>query len=103
MLRLPPLPPAPGMLLIPKVGVSTAEAYRWVDAAHHDAGRRGAIAMDHDSLSSWGNIGRLAGNDFESAVFGHHPEIRQAFEALARTPSPGVPDERVRFGGVCGL
>ena len=85
MLRLPPLPPAPGILVIPKVGVSTAEAYRWVDAAHHDAGRRGAIAMDHDSLSSWGSIGRLAGNDFESAVFGHHPEIRHAFEALART------------------
>ena len=85
MLRLPPLPPAPAVLLIPKVGVSTAEAYRWVDAAHHDTGRRGAIALDHDSLSSWGNIGRLAGNDFESAVFGHHPEIRQGFEALART------------------
>jgi len=85
MLRLPPLPEAPGILVIPKVGVSTAEAYRWVDVAHHDTGRRGAIAMDHDSLSSWGSIGRLAGNDFESAVFGHHPEIRQAFEALART------------------
>jgi 4-diphosphocytidyl-2-C-methyl-D-erythritol kinase len=85
MLRLPPLPQAQGILLIPKVGVSTAEAYRWVDVAHHDAGRRGAIAMDHDSLSSWGSIGRLAGNDFESAVFSHHPEIRQAFEALAKT------------------
>jgi 4-diphosphocytidyl-2-C-methyl-D-erythritol kinase len=84
MLRLPPLPSAPAVLLIPKVGVSTADAYRWVDAAHH-TGRRGAIALDHDSLSSWGNIGRLAGNDFESAVFGHHPEIRQGFEALART------------------
>jgi 4-diphosphocytidyl-2-C-methyl-D-erythritol kinase len=72
-------------LLIPKIGVSTAEAYHWVDVAHRDTGRRGAIALDQDSLSSWGSIGRLAGNDFESAVFGHHPEIRQAFEALAKT------------------
>jgi 4-diphosphocytidyl-2-C-methyl-D-erythritol kinase len=85
MLRLSPLPPAPGLLLIPKIGVSTAEAYHWVDVAHRDTGRRGAIALDQDSLSSWGSIGRLAGNDFESAVFGHHPEIRQAFEALAKT------------------
>jgi 4-diphosphocytidyl-2-C-methyl-D-erythritol kinase len=85
MLRLSPLPPAPGLLLIPKIRVSTAEAYHWVDVAHRDTGRRGAIALDQDSLSSWGSIGRLAGNDFESAVFGHHPEIRQAFEALAKT------------------
>jgi 4-diphosphocytidyl-2-C-methyl-D-erythritol kinase len=27
----------------------------------------------------------MAGNDFESAVFGRHPEIRAAFEALVRT------------------
>jgi 4-diphosphocytidyl-2C-methyl-D-erythritol kinase len=27
----------------------------------------------------------MAGNDFESVVFGRYPAIREAFEALART------------------
>ncbi len=85
MLRLPPLPAAPALLLTPMVAVGTAEAYGWVDAARQGAGRRGAVALDLDVLSTWGNVGRLAGNDFESTVFGRHPEIRQAFEALAGT------------------
>jgi 4-diphosphocytidyl-2-C-methyl-D-erythritol kinase len=56
-----------------------------VDAARQSAGRRGAVALDLDALSRWGDIGRLAGNDFESAVFARLPEIRAAFEALVRT------------------
>jgi 4-diphosphocytidyl-2-C-methyl-D-erythritol kinase len=85
MLRLPPLPSAPALLLTPPVGVGTAEAYGWVDAARHSTGRRGALALDLDSLSSWGSIGRMAGNDFESAVFGRVPEVRAAFDALVTT------------------
>ena len=27
----------------------------------------------------------MAGNDFESVVFGHRPEVRAGFEALAKT------------------
>jgi 4-diphosphocytidyl-2-C-methyl-D-erythritol kinase len=69
----------------PATPIPTAEAYGWVDAARQAAGRRGAVALDLDALSRWGDIGRLAGNDFESAVFGRHPEIRAAFEALAGT------------------
>ena len=42
MLRLPPLPPAPALLLTPTVAIATAEAYGWVDAARQSAGRRGA-------------------------------------------------------------
>ena len=85
MLRLPPLPAAPGLLLTPRVSVSTAEAYAWVDAARQSAGRRGAVALDLDALSGWGDIARMAGNDFESAVFGRHAEVRAAFEALVAT------------------
>ena len=85
MLRLPPLPSAPALLLTPRVPVATAEAYAWVDAARQSAGRRGAVALDLDALSGWGDIARMAGNDFESAVFGRHPEIRSAFEALVGT------------------
>jgi 4-diphosphocytidyl-2-C-methyl-D-erythritol kinase len=85
LLALPPLPLAPVLLVTPPVGVGTAEAYGWVDAARQTAGRRGAVALDLDALSRWGDIGRMAGNDFESTVFARAPEIRAAFEALVRT------------------
>lgn len=85
MLTLPPLPAAPGLLLIPPVGVSTPEAYRTVDAARQGVGARGSVALDLEALASWGSIGRLAGNDFEFALFGKVPALRQAFEALAGT------------------
>jgi 4-diphosphocytidyl-2-C-methyl-D-erythritol kinase len=85
MLRLPPLPVAPALLLFPPVAISTPTAYRMVDDAWQGTGRRGAVALDLDALSSWGSIGRLAGNDFEFALFGSHPDIKRAFEALAGT------------------
>jgi 4-diphosphocytidyl-2-C-methyl-D-erythritol kinase len=85
LLALPPLPPAPALLLTPPRGVGTAEAYGWVAEARQSAGRRGAVALDLDALSRWGDIGRMAGNDFESPVFQRVPEIRAAFEALVAT------------------
>jgi 4-diphosphocytidyl-2-C-methyl-D-erythritol kinase len=85
MLRLPPLPSSPALLLSPAISIPTAEAYRWVDAAKESAGRRGAVALDLDSLSRWGDIARMAGNDFESAVFSRYAEIRAAFEMLVTT------------------
>ena len=85
LLRLPPLPPTPALLLTPPVPVSTPQAYGWVDEARQSVGRRGAVVLDLDALSTWGDIGRMAGNDFESAVFGRHPAVRAAFEALVGT------------------
>ncbi len=85
LLRLPPLPSAPALLLTPPLPVATAEAYAWVDEARRTAGRRGPLALDLDALSTWGSIGRMSGNDFESVVFGRHPAVRAAFEALAVT------------------
>jgi 4-diphosphocytidyl-2-C-methyl-D-erythritol kinase len=85
LIRLPALPSAPALLLMPPISISTTEAYAWVDEARKTAGRRGAVALDLAALSTWGDIGRMAGNDFESAVFGRHPPIRAAFEALAGT------------------
>lgn len=85
LLRLPPLPSAPALVLAPPISIPTAEAYGWVDEARQSAGRRGAVALDLDALSTWGDIGRMSGNDFESVVFSRHPTIRAAFEALAST------------------
>lgn len=85
LLRLPPLPAAPALLLTPRISVATAAAYGWVDSAKQTDSGRGAVALDLDALSRWGDIGRMAGNDFESPVFGRHGEIRSAFEALVTT------------------
>ena len=85
LLRLPPLPSAPVLLVTPNTGIGTAEAYGWVDAARQATGRRGAVALDLDALSAWGDMGRMAGNDFESPVFEHVPAVRAAFQALAGT------------------
>ena len=41
--------------------------------------------LDPGVLRSWGDIGRMAGNDFESPVFSHAPAVRSAFEALVLT------------------
>ncbi len=84
MLRLPGLPGHPVLLVVPDIAVASADAYRWIDDAM-PAGGRGGVAMDLDVLANWSDVARLAGNDFESAVFGRHPELRVAFEALART------------------
>jgi 4-diphosphocytidyl-2-C-methyl-D-erythritol kinase len=85
LMRLAPLPEAPVLLLTPPVAVITADAYRWVDEARHGLGRRGAVALEAGALATWGDIARMAGNDFESPVFARHREVREAFEALVTT------------------
>ncbi|HUR96269.1 MAG TPA: 4-(cytidine 5'-diphospho)-2-C-methyl-D-erythritol kinase [Gemmatimonadales bacterium] len=85
LLQLPALPAAPALLVTPPIGIGTPEAYGWIDAARQASGRRGAVALDLDALSRWGDIGRMAGNDFESVVFERAPAVRAAFEALAGT------------------
>ena len=85
LLRLPPLPSAPALLLTPVTPVKTVEAYGWLDATRQPEHRRGALALDLDVLTRWGDVGRMAGNDFESPVFGRIPAIRAAFEALVGT------------------
>jgi 4-diphosphocytidyl-2-C-methyl-D-erythritol kinase len=85
MLRLPALPARPALLVLPGLHVPTPEAYGWVDAVRAGAGRRGATVLDLPTLADWSDLARLGGNDFESAVFGQHPRVREAFEALALT------------------
>jgi 4-diphosphocytidyl-2-C-methyl-D-erythritol kinase len=85
MIRLPALPSAPALLLTPPIPIATTDAYAWVDAAGSESSRRGAVALELDALSHWGDIGRMAGNDFESPVFSRYGAIRTAFEALVTT------------------
>lgn len=85
LMAVPGPEPAPGLLVAPGVAVPTGLAYTWVDETRAGAGPRGAVLLDAEALGSWGSIGRMAGNDFEVPVFGRHPEIRAAYEALAAT------------------
>ena len=84
MLRLPALPEAPALLLVPAEGMPTAEAYAWIDQGSETT-RRGGLALDPVTLSGWGDIARMAGNDFEAALFARKPSLKAAFEALAGT------------------
>ncbi|HUK22032.1 MAG TPA: 4-(cytidine 5'-diphospho)-2-C-methyl-D-erythritol kinase [Gemmatimonadales bacterium] len=80
-------PAAPALVAVPRVTVSTADAYRWWDEAHGGDGgpKRGALLLDQAALETWGSLGRLGGNDFETVVFGHHAAIRELFERVAGT------------------
>ena len=85
LLRLPAPPPAPAVVAVPSIAVATPDAYRWWDEANPTPGVRGPVVLDAEALATWGSIGRLGGNDFESPVFGKHPELRALYEKLAAT------------------
>ena len=76
-------PTAPALVAVPPITVATPDAYRWWDDANPTPATRGPVALDADALATWGSIGRLGGNDFESPVFGKHPELRALYERLA--------------------
>ncbi len=85
LLRLSPPKPAPVLLALPDVRVSTTDAYAWLDAWQASETLRGPVVLDRDAFATWGSVGRLGGNDFENAVFGREPRIRLLFEEMADT------------------
>jgi len=79
-------PPAqPALVAVSSTQVATPDAYAWWDAQNRSPASRGPVTLDADALSTWGSIGRLGGNDFETVVFGKHPELRALYERLAET------------------
>jgi 4-diphosphocytidyl-2-C-methyl-D-erythritol kinase len=79
-------PPAmPALIAVPPIQVSTPEAYAWWDEQNRSPAPRGPVSLDVEALSTWGSIGRLGGNDFETVVFGKHPELRALYERVAQT------------------
>jgi len=85
LFRLPAPPSAPALVAVPSIAVATPDAYRWWDDANATPVARGPVVLDAEALATWGSIGRLGGNDFESPVFGKHPELRTLYEKLAGT------------------
>ena len=85
LFRLAAPPAAPVLVAIPDIAIATPDAYRWWDEANPEPAARGPVVLDAESLATWGSIGRLGGNDFETAVFGKHPALRTLYEKLAGT------------------
>ena len=83
--RLPAPKPAPVLVAVPPFGISTKVAYGLVDAAQAEGSLRGPIVLDETAFETWGGIGRLGGNDFESVVFNREPDLRALFERMAET------------------
>jgi 4-diphosphocytidyl-2-C-methyl-D-erythritol kinase len=84
-LRLNAPPSLPALIAIPPIDVATPDAYQWWDQQNPTPASRGPVTLDAEALSSWGSIGRLGGNDFESVVFGKYPELRALYEKMAQT------------------
>jgi len=83
--RVPAPPAAPALIAVPPIAVATPDAYRWWDEQNPSPTSRGPVSLDAEALATWGSIGRLGGNDFETVVFGKHPQLRTLYERLAET------------------
>lgn len=76
-----PLPDADVLLVVPSFGISTADAYRWIDAANRPPKSPGASPTGLQySGSPWTAFGLR--NDFEPVVEARHPELRAFRERL---------------------
>lgn len=67
LLALPCLPSRAVTLACFPFGVSTPDAYRWIDEANADATPR-AEALDIHALTTWTSVASRAHNDFETVV-----------------------------------
>ena len=76
---LPDLPPHEVVIVHPGYGVSTAEAYRWLDEM--GAGE-GTVPEWPARTSGWSRALEACRNDLQSPVFGRHPELAGVVEAL---------------------
>jgi 4-diphosphocytidyl-2-C-methyl-D-erythritol kinase len=80
MLALEPPPSRPVIVLAPPFGISTAEAYGWLDAASRP--RAGARMLDPAALAGWRALAAAAHNDFEAIVSARHPVVSGLAAAL---------------------
>jgi len=81
MLELPALPPRAVTLVCFPFGVSTPDAFAWLDAEREN-GRLPPSTRRLADFASWNDVGRRAHNDFERVVAVRHPEIARALDTL---------------------
>ncbi len=83
LMPLSPLPEADVRLCLPEYGVSTAEAYRWLDESRVASGvAERASLRSAGGLHSWSAVAAVATNDFEPVVAAVHPDIHESVRAL---------------------
>lgn len=85
LLPLRPPPPAPGLLVLPAIRVSTPEAYGWLADARSGPAGGASVLPGPTRLAEWDVLGRLARNDLEAPVFARHPELAAARSELEAT------------------
>ncbi|HEV3468784.1 MAG TPA: 4-(cytidine 5'-diphospho)-2-C-methyl-D-erythritol kinase [Pyrinomonadaceae bacterium] len=92
--EITPLADAPErhlLIVTPGVKVSTAEAYKALNArALTKADRAANLSVSRAESQIRDSLRGVVPNDFEAAVFGLHPEIGRAREALAAAGAAGA-------------
>lgn len=90
MLAVEPPPSRPVLLLVPPFSMSTAEAYRWLDA-HTNAPATVPRIWHPEQFAGWPALASLAHNDFEEVVVGRHPQVGELLgELRAMGASPAM-------------
>lgn len=76
-----PMPPADVLLVVPRMPIATADAYRWLreSGRYHPKAARGALPPP--VMRGWGTMDH--GNTFEPLVEAKHPELRDYREKLS--------------------
>jgi 4-diphosphocytidyl-2-C-methyl-D-erythritol kinase len=90
LLALPALPVRQVGLVTFPFGVSTRDAYGWLDADTTNHRARSDL-VDVRALEGWNGVARLAHNDFEAVVAPRYPAIAAALADL-RSGSPACDD-----------
>jgi 4-diphosphocytidyl-2-C-methyl-D-erythritol kinase len=81
MLALPPLPARAVTLVCFPFGVSTPDAFAWLDETERSARPR-PERLSTETVTTWSGVARLAHNDFEAVVAPRHPAIERALAEL---------------------
>jgi 4-diphosphocytidyl-2-C-methyl-D-erythritol kinase len=75
LLQLSPLPPRGITLFTMPFGVSTVEAYGWLDEDRASRPARKWDEWNRPPVDSWDDVARVSGNDFEEAVSDRFPDL----------------------------
>jgi 4-diphosphocytidyl-2-C-methyl-D-erythritol kinase len=83
LLLLPPVARACIVLVIPDIGISTADAYRELASRRErERATPRTPSVSPEMIHDWNSIQQLAGNDFEPIAFEWIPELRRVRDAL---------------------
>lgn len=85
ILPLRPLPPAPVVLALPPLAVSTPKAFQALALQREGIHPDGATLLERNFPGGWDGVARRAVNDLESPVLSGNPELAPILEALRRS------------------